>query len=88
MALTFSYLAAWIAGGIALLTILLLGTARRPYSLAFALIGYGGAGTVSVALGLPVLHALAAAGAGGAVLGGFGLLMQRLGVSSRPPRPF
>ena len=80
MELLFSYFGAWLAGGVALLTMLLLGTKRRPLWLAFALMGYGGVGIAARALGFqPWQRALGAAIGCAFVLALLGYVLQRLG---------
>lgn len=72
MLLVNSHLIAWIAGGLILLTSLLMRSKLRPYALSFALIGYGGAGFVAHGLGLdavlPSVVSLVAMGALGYLL--------------------
>ena len=74
-----SHLISWILGGVILLTTLFMRTTVRPYALAFALIGYGGAGFAAHGLGQPVL---APSAIGAVVLGALGYLLQ-----PRRPRP-
>jgi uncharacterized protein (DUF2062 family) len=68
-----SHLISWFLGGVVLLTTLFMRTTVRPYALAFALIGYGGAGFVAYGLGQPVLLPSAVAAV---VLGLLGYLIQ------------
>ena len=68
-----SHLISWILGGVILLTTLFMRTTVRPYALAFALIGYGGAGFVALGLGKPVLLPSAVAAV---LMGALGYLLQ------------
>ena len=74
--LTYSYLVAWIIGGLILLTMLLLRSARRPLWLSTGLMAFGAAGVLSLGLGLASWQltlglAVLAAGLGAAV--GYGI---------------
>lgn len=51
MGFTYWYLAAWVAGGVALATMLLLQRGRAPLALPLALLGFGAAGFAARALG-------------------------------------
>jgi hypothetical protein len=80
--LTYSYLVAWIVGGLMLLIMLLLRTRRRPLWLSFGLIGFGAAGFLALGLGvgawnLTLVYALVTAALGAAV--GYGVM--RIGAS-------
>lgn len=78
VALTFSFFASWLAGGVVLLTSLLLRTRIKPYALAFALIGYGGAGLAAQVLALaPWRETAAGAVACALALGLLGYVLQR-----------
>lgn len=77
--LTYSYLVAWILGGLILLTMLLLRTQRRPLWLSTGLMAFGAAGVLSLGLGLLPWHltlglAMLAAGLGVALGYGVGRL--------------
>ena len=77
--LTYSYLVAWILGGLVLLTMLLLRTERRPLWLSTGLMAFGAAGVLSLGLGLAsfqlaLVFALLAAGVGAALGYGIGRL--------------
>ncbi|MET0287981.1 MAG: hypothetical protein ABW352_26055 [Polyangiales bacterium] len=52
MWLTYSFLVTWIGGGLILLAMLALRTARRPYSLALAAIAYGLTGFLGTGFGV------------------------------------
>lgn len=79
MGLTYAYLIAWIAGGVALWTMLLLQTRRRPIALSFALVGFGGAGFLAQGLGVEPWHLVLSSAAGAAVLAGaLGYVVERL----------
>jgi uncharacterized membrane protein YjjB (DUF3815 family) len=67
---TYSFLLSWVGGGIALLAMMLLRTARRPYELALAALGYGAGGFLGVGFGLGRPASVALAALSGAVLGG------------------
>ena len=73
MLLVGSHLISWIAGGIILLTTLLMRTTRRPHALAFSLIGYGGAGFIAHGLGQPAVMPSAV---GAVAMGALGYLLQ------------
>lgn len=53
MLLVHGYLICWLVGGVGLLTMLLLRTARRPAGLLLALVGFGAGGFVAEGLGQP-----------------------------------
>lgn len=79
MWLTYSFLLAWIGGGLTLLAMLALRTQRRPYAIALAAIGYGATGFLSTGFGLEprlmqLLAALVAALLAGALGYGISLL--------------
>lgn len=75
----YSFIAAWIAGGIVLATQLLLPTDSRPFALSFALLGFGSAGLGARALGYgAVPDALAIASLACALLGALGYALQRV----------
>jgi CHASE2 domain-containing sensor protein len=84
MLLINSHLIGWIAGGLILLTSLLMRTTRRPYALAFALIGYGGAGFVAHGLGQPPLTPSLI---GLVAMGALGYLLQPRRASHDAPPP-
>jgi uncharacterized membrane protein YjjB (DUF3815 family) len=70
MWLTYSFLVAWIGGGLILLAMLALRTERRPYSLALAVLGYGLCGFLCTGFGVsPRLPAALGAAVLGAALG-------------------
>ncbi|HEX5657186.1 MAG TPA: hypothetical protein VFX59_08320 [Polyangiales bacterium] len=76
MWLTYSFLVAWIGGGLVLLAMLALRTERRPYPVALAALGYGVTGFLGTGFGVTprltlVLGALGAAALGAAL--GYGL---------------
>jgi hypothetical protein len=84
--LTYAYLMAWMAGGVALWTMLLLQTRRRPIALAFALVGFGGAGFLAQGLGVEPWHAvLSSAALAGALGGALGYAVERLERRSSGP---
>jgi len=84
VALTFSFFAAWLAGGVVLLTSLLLRTRTKPYALAFALMGYGGAGVAAQVLALaPWRETVGGAAACALVLALIGYMLQRSAQASR-----
>lgn len=73
---TYSYLVAWILGGLILLTMTLLRTAQRPLWLASGLMAFGAVGVLSLGLGLASVQltlgfAVLAAGVGAAM--GYGI---------------
>lgn len=72
--LVHGYLICWLVGGVGLLTMLLLRTARRPAGLLLALIGFGGAGFVAEGVGLP--SSLESAVLGAIILGVVGYVLQ------------
>lgn len=73
MWLTYSFLVAWIGGGLVLLAMLALRTERRPYALALAMLGYGVCGFLCTGFGVAprMPAAIGAALVGGAL--GFGV---------------
>ena len=78
MGLTYGYLAAWIAGGVALGTVLLVRSSRKPYALPFALLGFGGVGFTTRALGYHAWDATLANACIACVLAAaLGYLLQR-----------
>jgi hypothetical protein len=79
VALTYAYLIAWMAGGIALWTMLLLQTRRRPIALAFALVGFGGAGFLAQGLGIEPWHVVLSSALLASAVGGLlGYVVERL----------
>jgi hypothetical protein len=77
--LTYAYLIAWIVGGLALWTMLLLSTRRRPIALAFALMGFGGGGFLAQGLGVtPSQSVLMTAIAAAAAAWLLGYIVERL----------
>ena len=78
--LTYAYLIAWMAGGLALWTMLLMQTRRRPIALAFALIGFGAAGFITQGLGMGSWQSVLSSAVLASALGGLlGYVIERLG---------
>ena len=87
--LTYSYLVAWIIGGLMLVVVLLLRTERRPYSAAFASIAFGAAGFLSLGFNLADWMQVFWYAVGAGVVGGaLGYAMQpRSSLQVQPPQP-
>lgn len=79
MALVYGYLIAWIAGGVGLITTLLLPIRRAPIPLLFGLLGFGGAGFAAHGLAIGPWQLTA----GCAALSG--LLLAALGAFAQSP---
>ncbi len=77
MTIVYGYLIAWIAGGVALITTLLLRTPGALLALALALIGFGGAGFLAQGFGGAPAPAPAIAGGAAFVLGALGFAIGR-----------
>jgi hypothetical protein len=67
--LTYSFLVAWIGGGLIVLAMLALRTERRPYALALAALGYGVTGFLCTGFGVQPRLMLSLAAGGGAAVG-------------------
>jgi CHASE2 domain-containing sensor protein len=84
--LTYAYLIAWMAGGVALWTMLLLSTRRRPIALAFALVGFGGAGFLAQGIGVEPWQTVLSSALGAAVIAGaLGYVVERLERGDKAP---
>jgi uncharacterized membrane protein YjjB (DUF3815 family) len=76
MWLTYSFLVAWIGGGLVLLAMLALRTERRPYPVALAMLGYGVCGFLCTGFG--VAPRLPAALGAALLAGALGYAVMRL----------
>ncbi len=75
--LTYSFLVAWIGGGLVLLAMLALRTERRPYPLALAAVGLGLTGFLCTGYGVTPRLMVMLGALGGASIGaalGYGLM--------------